>query len=375
MNNTIGIIISFSDGLLSNLKKFVKPKGQENFVFIVLEQSDFMSLEQSADKQIVLNSDTFHKKIKYYLCGTYDRNKNALIIRDCNEKYVNLFFETLNKYFEESLSIITPYDKTFLDQGFSSIVTCDLNDEKVCLTKKNIFLSEEDRKSAKLQVAYLKGSHQKPNCSIIVRLGEETVRYLEYLSRSGGTTPDEDGQGMTQKEVFGKFKIVKSEFVNGNIIHTLKLDKSTIIFGKDDEITTTGSLYNFHSHPLNAYLKYKTKYGVPSLADFVAVYTLCTTQNTIVHFISSLEGLYVISVNPKSDTCKLTIKDGIEFVKMHFEYPKDDILDLNDYLKFVNRKDIFKVRLIPWEIVHNSDIEIEFKKVGKTCIIRDEENL
>lgn len=366
----IGLIINFLKNKLERLSNFVQKKPNDNFVFLAITENDLDLLEKSPDKKAVLESESFQKQIKYFMLGSYRVKENTLKIYDCNEAYIELLLETIQKYFDQNLTIVAPFEDSFLDHGFSNIVECE---KDLCIQKRNTFLSETDRKSLKLQIAYLKKMYHKPYCSITLRLTKPTTKYLEYMSRSGGVTTT--GKEMSQKEAFGKFKILKTEMKKGDIVHTLEVDKSSIIFGKEDEITTSGSLYNFHSHPFNAYLMYKTKYGVPSLSDFVSVFILCNTQNTIVHFVSSLEGLYVISVNPTSKICEQPLNSGIKFIKTHFDYPKDDILNLNDYMKFVNRTDIFKVMLIPWKKAHNRNIEIKFQKVGKMCIIRDEDNV
>lgn len=157
----------------------------------------------------------------------------------------------------------------------------------------------------------------------------------------------------------------------GQITHTLELDKQSIVIGEEDEITTGGSLYNFHSHPFNAYVMYNVKYGVPSLSDYMAVYTLCRTQNTIVHFVSSLEGLYVISINPQSKICSMPLEKGVEYVKKNFDYPKENLEDLEHYLSFINKKGLFRLTLIKWDEVEDSEMEINFNKVGKKCVIHD----
>lgn len=367
----IGIIINLSNNELKIFKEYCEALKRENFAFIVLSDTDFDKLEFSDDKKTLLNSPDFLKKIKYKLCGSYSPKDNVLTIEDCDEKYSDLLFETIHKYFEDELTIIVPYKNAFLKQGFNEIIECNSEGNGLCMRRRNQFLNKSDKQSATLQISYLKKMYEKEYCTISLKLEDDSIQYLQYVTKAG-VTANKKGDGMSQKEVFGKFKIIKSEIHKGNITHTLQLDKSSIVYGEEDEITTTGSLYNFHSHPHNAYVMYGAKYGVPSLADYIAVYTLCKVQNTIVHFVASLEGLYVISINPKSKVCKLPVKEGLKFVKKNFRYNEGhNIEDLDHYMKYINSKGVFKLSLIPWNKLGEKLISIEFNKVGKICVINE----
>ena len=365
---TIGVIINLSKNELKVFRDHCGAMKPENFAFIALSNDDFTRLEECENKKAMLESPEFLKKIKYKMCGIYDPKDNVLTVQDCDEKYSDLLFETIHKYFEDDLSIIVPYKREFLDQGFNDIFECNVG---LCMKRKNEFLNKADKKSAKIQVSYLKKMIEKDHCVISLKLEKDTIEYLKHVT-TAGVTPNKNGEGMSQKEVFGKFKISKSEMYNGTITHTLQLDKSSIVYGEEDEITTTGSLYNFHSHPHNAYVMYGAKYGVPSLSDYIAVYTLCRAQNTIVHFVATLEGLYVNSINPKSNICKLPLKEGVKFVKKNLRYNEGhNIEDLDHYMKYVNSKGVFRVDLIPWKKVSEKSISIEFLKLGKMCVIHE----
>lgn len=365
----IGVIINLSNKGLDRLRDRSGATKEENFVFMVLTEPDFHTLENTEDKKALLNSPQFLKRIKYILCGVYDPSKNKMIIENCKKRFLDLLFETIHKFFDNELTIVMPYKTSYLDQGFNEIFECNVG---LCIKKKNKFLNKADKQTAKVQLSYLKKMYDAKYCSMLLKLEKDTIEYLEYITRAG-VTPNKNGEGMTQKEVFGKFRIVKSELTKGRITHTLQLDKSSIVYGEEDEITTTGSLYNFHSHPLNAYLMYGAKYGVPSLSDYIAVYALCKSQNTIVHFVASLEGLYVISINPKSKACQLPMKEGIKFVKKTFAYNEGEAIeDLDHYMKFINSKGLFKLSLISWKRLEKESISLEFNKSGNMCVIHED---
>ena len=365
----IGVIVNLALVGLDRLRDHVGASKEENFVFMALTEADFYELENTKDKKAIVNSPQFLKRIKYSLCGLYDAVDNKMMIKNCNDRFLDLLFETIHKFFDNELTIVMPYKTSYLGQGFNDIFECNTG---LCIRKKNTFLNKADKQSAKLQLSYLKKMYDSEYCSMRLKLEKETIEYLEHITRAG-VTPNKNGEGMTQKEVFGKFNIVRSELHKGKITHTLRLDKSSIVYGEEDEITTTGSLYNFHSHPLNAYLMHGAKYGVPSLSDYVAVYALCKSQNTIVHFVASLEGLYVISINPKSKALRLSMRDGVKFVKKTFAYNEGKVIeDLDHYIKYINSKGLFKLSLISWKGLEKESIALEFKKSGNMCVIQEE---
>ena len=357
-------------GLILDEKNIqLEKKQQGNIIFLVIDNELFNELEQKnigEERKKFISSNYFLKKIIYYLHMNFDENQNVIVLNSCEEKFMELLFKTLHLFFEDKITIITPYnnDDSLIQKGFESPIFCEKN--TICLRRKNTLIENIDVKGVKYEIEYLKSQNNNNYCSITLCLDKSTIEFLKYISRAGVTHTE---KGRSQKEFFGHFNITKTELKDGGIIHTLTLDKKTLVSGTDDEITGTPSLYNFHSHPYQAYLKYKTKYGVPSISDYIAVYTLTTQQNTIVHFVSSLEGLYVLSLNPESQLLELEHSHVVDFIKENFIY-KDEIEILEDYVKFINDFGLFKLNLLEWEKVYGHNIKLKFNKVGKNCFIK-----
>jgi hypothetical protein len=367
----IGVI--FDKDSIKDAKQFLQrigPSDSQNLIFVVIDNKAFFKLEKSENKKSVIEEAKFLSSIAYDLCGVFDKNKNTIYLEKCDDKWVTLLLETINKYFEDSVEIVIPVSEGIKAEGFGNIHACSWDESQLCGVRKNKFLTQTEKQNTALELEYLKRQTGK-YCTISLELDKDSIDYLKYVAKAGVTIGKKGTR--SQKEVFGKFKIVKSSLQNGEIKHTLKLDRDSIVYGTEDEISTTGSLYTFHSHPFNAYLLYKTKFGVPSASDYWAVYNLCKNVNAIVHFVSSLEGLYVISCVPDSDIYKQGRPEDIkDLIWKKLKIKNDNqVKNLQSYINNVNKIGLFKLILLPWEDIDNRDIIVSFNKVGKTCLIHD----
>ena len=368
----IGIILDKSNfNKNEKIIEKVNPSENENIIILFVETPVFFHFHYAKNQKETLNNDEFLNSIQFSLCGIYDKNKNVIYLKQCPDKYVKVLLETLHKYFEDTLKIVLPFSRQNAMEGFSNPEPCIWDENQVCVKRPNTFLSEEQKQSNYFEVEYLKSQNKNDFCNIIVNIEKDSIEYLKYLTNAG-VTISKDGK-RSQKEVFGKFFIFKTVLQGNEIIHTLKIDRHSIIYGSEDEVKTTGSLYSFHSHPFSAYLQYNTNFGVPSASDYYAVYILCKKYHAIMHFISSLEGLYVLSCNPDDDMFKYADeKDVKSFIWANLKLHKNDnVKDLPHYLKKVNKLGLFRLLYIPWKNVKDQNISVLFTKVGKSCLIRD----
>lgn len=367
----IGVI--FNKEAIKEAKKFLKAvevKKNHNLIFLVLDENVFFRLEESKNKKEMIQSPQFLSKIKYSLCGYFDVKKNTITLQKCNDEWVSLLIETINKYFEDTVHIIIPLTDATIPEGFKHIHQCDWDNTVLCGVRQNKFLTKAEKTNALFELEYLK--RQKGDfCTMTIQLDKDSIDYLQYITKAGVTVGKTGHR--SQKEVFGKFNIVKSSLQKGEVVHTLKIDKSSVVYGTEDEISTTGSLYTFHSHPFNAYLMYKTKFGVPSAADYWAVYNMCKKTNAIVHFVASLEGVYVISCVPDSRLYQNGNPDEIKALIWKLLKIRDDnqVQNLQSYIQRVNDIGLFKLHLLPWKDIEHKNVTISFSKLGKTCLIHD----
>ena len=59
-------------------------------------------------------------------------------------------------------------------------------------------------------------------------------------------------------------------------------------------------MYNFHSHPRNAYKKYNVKLGWPSGQDYIGFLLASIEDGTIFHMVITIEGIYIITLTKDS---------------------------------------------------------------------------
>jgi hypothetical protein len=359
-------------GLLLDIKRYPEldiskcAKDNKNALFIVLDEADFKILDskqKGTERTTFFNTPEFSSKIVYILCTVFDKEKKLIYMSDCDVKYIDLFIDAVHLSFEADVNIVAPFNQELLPMGFKDPKKCDKN--TICLNRENKFISKSDikPKEVSLNVDYIKQQDKSKLCNIMLEIEQESLDFMKHLTKAGVTKDDE---GHSQKEYFGRFEISKTTKEAKEIVHTLKVLKDSLIAGEKEQINAHGSVYNFHSHPYEAYLNHKVKYGVPSIADYTAVYLL-SKQGTIIHFVATLEGVYAISINPEHNIFKKPEAEVIEFIE---ENMLKDRENLEKYLKDTNKVGIFNIKLLPYK---PTKIRANFEKNGdfQECIIRD----
>lgn len=347
--------------------KLVRPKEDENLIFVVTDNASLQALNQSRDKLQFLNTE-FLSNIKYAVCGKFE--KRIITLEKCDSSYLTVLLRTVQQYFEKDVKIICPAKDSLISEGFSNPQICTWDSQEVCLEKPNVFLSSHEKETLKHKMDY-QHSQREPFCYITLTIDHDSVDFLENICHAG-VTVNGDGD-RSQKEVFGRFQVVKTLRQGNDIIHTLKVDKESVVYGSEDNIQTTGSLYTFHSHPLNAYLLYNVQYGVPSATDYWSVYNMCKRMAAIIHFVASIEGLYTISCLPNSkifvDWSSRQVK---EFIWKHLKIrSRNQVTNLKSYIHMVNKLGLFKLGFLPWAQIKHKNIQVQFKRKNKTCRIDD----
>ena len=80
---------------------------------------------------------------------------------------------------------------------------------------------------------------------------------------------------------FNVFKKIDDTFT-----HHLVIDKTSLFYGKEESVPVIEGLYNFHSHPVEAYERKKTKFAWPSAGDYVGFLKAVVKYDTILHIVS-----------------------------------------------------------------------------------------
>ena len=199
-----------------------------------------------------------------------------------------------------------------------------------------------------------------------------------------------------KNEIGGKFKLKN---INHNIlgnIYEVKLSSHTN--GETEDVDIIDSVYNFHTHPYNAYLNHNCELGWPSLDDFKTYLYSFIAYNTMFHVISTLEGIYILSIQPDC-IFKLKSKEDIpihleKWIDKNLSISKENVklkkgkymknfgyIDSGEqFVKYVSKlkyskwkSSIFLVTFLPWKIL-NQNVYTCFsiylpKKNGK-CFIK-----
>ena len=352
-----GIMFNLKD--VKNLATYLGAEQNiNNLLFIVIRSELKTKLDKSMDKKLLINSQKFKDGIVYHCCALYNSKDKVIEMVKCDREYVKLFDESAEKFLDQGVKIVARYRDELIDEGFANPTICGKKGE-VCLVKDPKSPTPK-RDMVKLDYAFILSHISKKICEIIIKINSDSIVYLNHINKTSKS-----------KEIFGKFNISDVRQIESEIVYTISIDKSSLTEGKDDEIEATPSLYNFHSHPEDAYKKYNVMYGPPSTQDYKSIYMLATEYNTIVHFVSSIEGLYVVYLKPDNKFSKSSRIEIIE--KMRFENAKN-ILELEKYIKKINSFGLFNVRLIQWKSSEfEKGIRINFSKSGKygNCLIRD----
>lgn len=366
----IGLIIDITAYPSLNL---IKPPYEGNLLFVVIPESVFKKLEnkpKGRERETFFNSHEFLQSVVFHMCTEYDNRSKIIRLKSTPKPYTQLFIDTVHLNFEDSVRVVAPFDDALIEKGFDSPTVCK-EDGSICLQRKNKYKIDMDVKKEKAMVMndllYIENQKKKVFCDIFLKIDMKSLRFLKHLTRAGVTkTP----RGRSQKEFYGEFRITDAKIEGKgkrDIVYCLTLDKTSLISGEEEKIEASGSVYNFHSHPYQAYLKHNVKYGVPSIADYTSVYIL-SKRGTIIHFVATLEGVYAISINPDFHILKKDDEQVIDFIETKMPFERDD---LSKYLKHVNNVGLFQVELLPYE--KSVKVHARFHKKGKfkNCETRD----
>ena len=210
-------------------------------------------------------------------------------------------------------------------------------------------------------------------CNLRAYLSDESIYYLYKLTRMGSTLND-DGI-ITQKEVAGKLIAGK---VNNDLSYSLIVDRDSIKSGSEEAVEIIGGLYNFHSHPQEAYERNNVKLGWPSAQDYIGYMNSSLIYDTILHIVTAIEGFYVISLTEYWVNNKYQLNDSTsEFIGKEYNICYSTAIEktVSWYIKRVNSISyygypIFLVQFFSWN-ESRTIFEVPFRKSGINCFSRE----
>lgn len=412
MDNQVGLMIDYTNIVAKNkldrLQSVIGPLPSEivssvnkNGVLIglilVINQGLLKQLEMTkkgADRVRVLNSDSFVHGVRGYVYFTYDTSTQVCQLYGNNQYrdgILEIVLSSIMTYLPLDTTILVriPINdmETTLSQVLSNnftnpwICTGNSRDKKdyLCMTRRNTLDNTPiNHSSVQSNIRYLISQYllDSPSCSMSTRLSNNAIRYLHNTIQSGSTM---DSNGfITQKEIAGRLLI--SSITPDDMVHIVDVDTTSTNTGNEQSVQVVNGLFNFHSHPISAYEAHGVSLGWPSGQDYVGFYSSFIESGTILHVVSSIEGLYVITLG--NFWLNKRVGNGIDYGSItSFILSNYDLCSKRDKMtntpeQYVNRinhifyqddKTLFKVVYLPWSDAANI-FEVIYPKSGKNCI-------
>jgi hypothetical protein len=217
-------------------------------------------------------------------------------------------------------------------------------------------------------------------CSNYILLTEETVRYLEYYTKTHKFVINNKSE---QREISGIFDIYP---ISDNVLE-INIDKESVNTGELETTSHTNTVGSFHTHPFEAYVRHKVCVAFPSADDYFTTLHIYASGYGVFHITSTLEGLYIITIKnsfskkvKKSDILKNfdDYQDDIE-ENYGMDYPICDPKKnqtafwkkyIKKYIKKINKLKYFNVQFVFWKDCYKP-IKIKYEKIHKNCLISD----
>ena len=253
---------------------------------------------------------------------------------------------------------------------------------------------------------YNKGD--KVPCKAYGDFDKETLKFF-YKSINDPKSNEISGK-LNMSNTHVKEKLDKA----GNIVFTIKKIESNN--GESVEAEQVESRYNFHTHPVNAYIHYNCDLGWPSRDDYIIIIEsfLKKKNSTVFHWLCTKEGIYVLSIpeesvliyqklkDVKTEKIEKYIEKNLEIDKLNFKKSIGiniknfgKINDVYSYIDYINKsqKDnpfsikykgttynlkLINIQFFDWYgnlgLLSNLDIQFVFyyPKVGGNCLIMEE---
>lgn len=380
-------IVRHSDMALLNAK--IKPFPESSHttgLVLAITRSEYNSLENVpvGDTRVkYMNTKKFVESIRGYTYIIYDKKKKVCEITGINGSIVPHIMDSLLTYIPNDVTLWVGIEtsdphqhiliKEYCKAGFHDPHICktsplgyQFKDYGLCLIKQNNTYSSNAMNDVKYVIREF-SSVINNHCTLKARLSKNSVKFLSKLCKSGSTL-NKDGK-ITQKELAGRLVVTKTD---SKLTQILDVDRESIITGEEEGVNVVKGLYNFHSHPYEAYQRHEVKLAWPSCQDYIGFLMSSVMHDTILHLVIGLEGFYVISLTDYWVNKKDDISDEIQkFILANYNHCYKNGETSKKYTKKINSITyngfpIFKVEFISWSDSSDS-FEVCYKKKGHNC--------
>jgi hypothetical protein len=258
----------------------------------------------------------------------------------------------------------------------------------------NLLLSKSDQKDKERFVPYqeynifLKSINfalknykiSKKICKNYILLTDKTIKFLRFHTEEK-KIKSKNGN-MEQREISGVFDIYP---ISDNMLE-VEIDENKVNTGELESANYANTVGSFHTHPLDAYIKYNVCIAFPSADDYFTTLYVYAGGYGVFHIVSGIEGIYIITIkkNFMGQDKKEILKNFNEYKedieeKYGIDYPVCDPKENNHkfwkkyiekYLRKINRLKYFKLQFVFWKDAHKA-IEITYPKINNNCLISD----
>jgi len=369
------------------------PYTKENVgLVLIIRQKEYDTLNSlpKGEKRIsYINSPIFIDSIINICWLIYDQKKRVCEIIGAEGIIISMVLEkTLSNIPNDVLLCVgIDLDHPEKEKMISEYVKADFRDPYIskkspsgirfteyglCLFRENNVVENDSTNDINHLLSQF-NTREKGFCILRARLCKEAIKYLQSSFKLGSTF-NTNGV-ITQKEVAGRLLVKK---VDDDFVHHLDIDRNSIIYGREETVPIVEGLYNFHSHPVEAYARNKSTFGWPSPQDYLGFLVAINKYGTILHIVASIEGFYILSLGSHMAAKKFTIdKNIISFISKEYAlncfkgggYTTEWYLNRVNGLKYEGHS-IFLVQYIPWDSA-DTTFSISHRKCGSNnCFTR-----
>lgn len=196
---------------------------------------------------------------------------------------------------------------------------------------------------------------RKSQCNMLAKFTDHAISVLQHLPRHKNV------------EHAGEMKIGHSHNIDGNIIYDVDIVPHTVMKGDNEKIEVINKKYNFHTHPHEAYIRNGMKYAWPSVHDYIGFLDAATISGTIFHIVSTLEGVYIISVSEKYVNKLHKVEKS--YIDKYYRCKKNSKKSPQMYIDHINKIGIFYVQYLSWSESQKPFMIYFPKSKSKGCMI------
>lgn len=225
---------------------------------------------------------------------------------------------------------------------------------------------------------------QQDMCSLSVQMTKEAIEYLHDYAKTFKFNMD---HGSEQREVSGRFQLF--ETIPNTFLVTV--DKETVNLGGKEETPSMNTLASFHTHPKEAYHKYKVCMAWPSVDDYSVFLSIYASGYGMFHILGTVEGMYIITISEKlAKEGREKIQNNLAYYEKqiddhyHVDYPTCDFKEndqenesvwvkkIEKYLEKMNAKKYFYIQFVLWKDA-DKPINITYNGIDRNCVLADEQ--